>query len=121
MSEHDDLLAADRARRAAMVAGDLPALSSLLADDLIWTHSSGKIDDKAALLSTIGSGTVVYQTLEVEDSQVRQRGDVFVLQGTLRGRVSKDGAERPLNNRFLSVWQRGASGFELLAWQSTGM
>jgi ketosteroid isomerase-like protein len=121
MSEHDDLLAADRARRAAMIAADVPALAALLADDLIWTHSSGKIDDKAALLATIESGAVVYQVLEVEGTQVRQRGDVFVLQGTLRGRVSKDGAERPLNNRFLSVWQRGPGGFEMLAWQSTGI
>jgi ketosteroid isomerase-like protein len=104
-----------------MIAGDIPALSALLADDLIWIHSSGKTDDKAALLATIESGSVVYQTLEVEDVQVRQRGDVFVLQGTLRGRVTKDGAGRPLTNKFVSVWHREDAGFQMLAWQSTGI
>jgi len=116
----EDVLRADEARRAAMIDADAATLATLLADELIWTHSSGQVDDKAAVLAKIESGAVVYEALDVEAVQVRALAGALVLQGTLLGRVRKDGAERALRNRFLSVWRTGADGPELLAWQSTG-
>lgn len=111
---------ADESRRTAMVDADAAMLATLLADELIWTHSSGQVDDKAAVLDKIRSGAVIYEALDVEALQVRSLGGAMVLQGTLLGQVSKDGARRELRNRFLSVWRAGARGPELLAWQSTG-
>lgn len=116
----DAVMRADHARRRAMIDADAGKLATLLADGLIWTHSSGQVDDKAAVLAKIESGAVVYEALDVDAVQVRTLPGALVLQGTLLGRVRKDGAARELRNRFLSVWRHGAGGPELLAWQSTG-
>src|SRR5262245_45112446 len=40
-------------RIAAMVAKDIPALDSLLADNLSYTHSGGTTDTKASFLTLI--------------------------------------------------------------------
>ena len=120
MTEAQALRAADRRRRDAMIAGDVAALDALLADELVWTHSSGKRDGKKSLLGNIAAGAVDYHELEVGDDAVWSHGGVLIHHGDLLGRVSVDGREKALSNRFLSVWRRSGDAFELLAWQSTG-
>ena len=121
MSDTTALLEADAARRAAMIVGDVMALERLLSDELIWTHSSGRTEGKAAFLAGLASATVVYTALDVADVVVTRHDDLFLCHGTLHGRASRDGVEKTLNNRFLSVWKRYGDSFQLLAWQSTGI
>ena len=116
----DELRETDQRRRKAMIEADVEALGALLSDDLVWTHSSGRKDGKHGLLERIASRSADYLTLDVSDDEVLQQGDVVIHHGTLSGRVRVDGREKPLNNRFLSVWKGSGNGFELLAWQSTG-
>jgi ketosteroid isomerase-like protein len=120
MIEPDAVRAADRRRRLAMIAGDADALAPLLADALVWTHSSGKQDGKASFLDKIAANTADYHELEVSDDDVVCFADIAIHRGDLTGRVSVDGREKALRNRFLSVWQGSGSTLELLAWQSTG-
>ena len=121
MSDVDTLLETDAARRAAMVSGDADTLAALLADDLSWTHSSGKTDNKTDFLAVITGGSTVYHSLDTRDVSVRQFGDVYLLDGVVFGDVTKDGQDKQLLNRFLTVWQHRDAGFVLLAWQSTGL
>jgi ketosteroid isomerase-like protein len=120
MNDADQLIRADAARREAMISGDAGALAAVLSDDLIWTHSSGRTDDKTAVLSAIESKSVRYESLEVERTVIKQHGEIFLYHGTLNGRVVKDGEERQLRNKFLSVWRRAGATLQMLAWQSTG-
>ena len=121
MSIEETLRRTDRRRRQAMIEADGEALGALLADDLIWTHSSGKTDGKRSFIEKIRSKAVLYLALDVEDDVVSSHGDVMLHHGTLTGRVSADAGERTLANRFLAVWKRAGDGFELIAWQSTGL
>lgn len=118
MSNIESPLAADEARRAAMVAADCDALSQHLSADLVWTHSSGRIDDKAAVLESITSGSVEYLALDNEDVATALYGDICLYFGIVVGRVRKGGAERNLRNKFLSVWKWADPGWHMLAWQS---
>lgn len=120
MSTPNALRAADRQRREAMISADTEALAALLDDDLVWTHSSGRKDGKAAFLDRIASGAADYQALDVSEDGIFEDTELLVHHGTLQGRVAVDGVEKPLRNRFLSVWKRSGSGLRLLAWQSTG-
>lgn len=120
MTHAQDLRDTDRRRRDAMVAGDADALALLLDDALVWTHSSGKQDDKASFLEKIAGGGTRYLELEVSDDSVTDCGEVLVHQGNLAGRAAVDGREKALRNRFLSVWRRSGTILQLLFWQSTG-
>ena len=122
MSDVEALMNVDTQRRVAMVSGDVVALGDYLADDLSWTHSSGKTDAKESFLAVMASGTTVYHSLDVRDTQVRIFGDIFVLEGVVFGDVTKDGLDKKLVNRFITVWQkRERDVFQLQAWQSTGL
>ena len=122
MSDVEALMNVDTQRRASMVSGDVVALGDYLADDLSWTHSSGKTDSKESFLAVMASGTTVYHSLDVRDTQVRIFGDIFVLEGVVFGDVTKDGLDKKLVNRFIAVWQKCERDlFQLQAWQSTGL
>lgn len=120
MSDVEGLLEADRVRREAMVSGNLDRLAGMLSDDLVWTHSSGKTDGKESFLKTIESKTVIYQSLEVENHTISRHGEVMIYCGSLIGSAIVDGNVKNLRNRFLSVWEKSGTSFEMLAWQSTG-
>ena len=120
MADKQTVLEADAARRNSMIAGDVDTLAEYLNDDLVWTHSSGRTDDKAAVLDAIASKSVVYLSLATDAVRVDEQGDIRIVSGTLNGQVTKDGAQRALRNKFLSVWKRDGASFKMLAWQSTG-
>ncbi len=120
MSMAEDLRAADLRRRQAMIDADVDSLAALLADELVWTHSSGTRDDKQRFLEKIAANAADYRSLEVSEDVIVQQGDVLIHHGDLSGRVVVDGREKSLNNRFLAVWKHSGDAFELLAWQSTG-
>ena len=117
----DDLRQADTERRAAIVDGDANATSQYLADDLTWTHSSGKTDSKESFLAILRSGATVYHSRDVSDTQARQFGELCVMEGVIFGDITKDGIDKHMVNRFIAVWRRNSSEFKLHAWQSTGL
>ncbi len=46
----------DRKRMQAMAKKDIATLESVLADDLIYTHSSARLDTKRSLIDAMVSG-----------------------------------------------------------------
>ena len=121
MSNGQRLLAADAERRQAMIAADTSTLARLLAEDLIWTHSSGKTESKGEVIEALAQGAVAYESLEVTEDRVLGSGGNYVHQGVLSGRAVRNGETKLLNARFLSVWQETQGQLQLVAWQSTQM
>lgn len=119
MDDTQGVLQADVQRYSAMRAGDLEQLGSLLADDLAYTHSSGACDSKPEYLAAMASGRFRYLETETEQVQVRFYGACAVMLGRSRFHAMVDGVERWLDNRFLSVWTRSASGWRMAAWSSS--
>ena len=120
MNVRSKLLDADLVRRQAMINGDLDTLDTVLADDLTWTHSSGVTESKTEFLNAISHRAVVYESLEIEQDQIREAGPVLVHSGVLRGSASRNGEAKLLHAKFLAVWRAEASP-RLLAWQSTNI
>lgn len=59
----DEILAAEQARRDALVAGDHNRVSQLFADELVYVHTIGLIHDKAQYLA-YARDTVAYLAIE---------------------------------------------------------
>lgn len=114
MSEQDVRSHEDR-RFAAMVAGDSAALDQLLGDDLIYTHSSASLDSKASLVDGIKTGKFAYRNITRQDEKIRLYGESAVV----TGRAVIELAARTLNVRYVDVWVKRGSGWQMVAWQST--
>ena len=115
----DAVRAADAARIKAFIAADRAVLTSLLGEDLTYTHSSGRLDGKAAIIDAITSGKTQYHTMVPEDVQVRLYGDVAVLTGRAAVNVTNDGQLLDLKLRFMSVYVKRDGRWQFVAWQST--
>jgi ketosteroid isomerase-like protein len=117
-TELTELLAVDSKRYEAMIARDVNALSELLADELLYTHSTGNTDTKQQYLETIRSGYVQYRSSQVDDLIFSRRGDVGMLMGRARIEATVGGTDRLLENRFFASWVKDNGQWKLLAWVS---
>jgi ketosteroid isomerase-like protein len=119
------VLAAEKARTAALDRSDLGALQRIMADDDTYVHASGKVDSKASYLAAIRSGVLRYISWRpIGPLQVRalDRGDAAVLNGEYRVRVTDSRMQKApfdVDILVLSVYERRDGRWQQVAWQST--
>lgn len=114
-----EVLEAEQARIAALVADDHAALDRLLSSDLTYTHSNAVVDTKAEFMDSLISGRLKYRSLEHGDQQVRFYGDTALLTGVTRVFSTSQGAEVRLTLRFTIVYVHQSGRWQMVAWQST--
>ena len=106
-------------RFKAMVDADRAVLDALLADDLVYIHTTGAVDTKASLMDSIVSGRVDYVQLDSDESRQRVAGDAVVVTGTAQLAVVAGGSEHALTIRYTEIYVPAGDGWQLASWQST--
>jgi ketosteroid isomerase-like protein len=109
----------DKKRMTAMAEKDLDTLNKVIADDLIYTHSSARIDTKQTLIGAMQSGSTVYTSMEPSDVVAQDLGDAVVLTGVAAISVMSGGKPNSFRVRFIDVYAKRASGWQMVTWQST--
>ncbi|MDR3533680.1 MAG: nuclear transport factor 2 family protein [Rhodopila sp.] len=109
----------DRQRMAAMAAKDVATLNRIIADDLIYTHSSARLDTKQSLIGAMESGATVYTAVEPFDVVAQDLGDVVVLTGVAAISVNSGGKPNSFRVRFTDVWANKGGQWQMVTWQST--
>ena len=109
----------DRKRMQAMAAKDITTLESLIADDLVYTHSSARLDTKQSLIVGMTSGSTVYTSLEPSDVKAQDLGDTVVLTGVAQINVVSNGAPNTFGVRFTDVYAKRDGRWQMVTWQST--
>lgn len=115
------VLAADAARRAALVGGEFEPLEALLAPDLIYIHSNGLVEDRETYIRQISQGIYRYAAMEAAEQDVETIGDLALLQGrVLITPKTLDGVIRPLLNcRSIMIWRENDGRWQLKFYQGT--
>lgn len=114
-----EVLAADEARYAAMLAVDVAGLERFLGNDLVYTHSSTQIDDKGAYIDALRTGKVVFRETLRSDVRVVPYGCMAVMTGRGDFKVELDGKPLEVHIRFTNVWEKRGIGWQMVAWQAT--
>ena len=109
----------DRKRMTAMAEQDIATLSEVLADDLIYTHSSARLDTKQSLIGNMQSGSTVYNAVEASDVKAQDLGSAVVLTGIARIRVTSGGKPNAFAVRFTDVYANRGGKWQMVTWQST--
>jgi ketosteroid isomerase-like protein len=109
----------DRQRMAAMAEKDVAALNRLLADDLIYTHSSARLDTKKSLIGAMESGSTVYTAIEPSEVVAQDLGDAVVLTGIAAISVNSGGNANSFRVRFTDVYANKGGQWQMVTWQST--
>ena len=109
----------DRKRMNAMAQKDLATLNSLLSDDLVYTHSTARLDTKKSLIEAMESGRTVYTGVEPSDVKAQDLGSAVVLTGIARIHVLSNGKPNSFGVRFTDVYVNKGDEWQMVTWQST--
>lgn len=112
-------LAAVESLRTAMLSASKTALETIAVDNLLYIHSSGKIETKPAFVETFVSGASVFKTLEFTDLTIKITGDTAVVNHKLKGDTADKGkAPGTINLGVTLVFQKQNGAWKLLARQA---
>jgi hypothetical protein len=109
----------DRQRMTAMAEKNIAVLQKLLSEDLIYTHSSARLDTKQSLIGAMESGATVYTAVEPSDVTAQDLGDVVVLTGVAAISVTSGGKANSFRVRFTDVYAEKGGEWQMVTWQST--
>jgi ketosteroid isomerase-like protein len=122
MQSESDPIAADRQFFAALIAADTAALGRLLADDFVLIDvMTGSEVPRAALLDVVGSGQLVFETIDPAEVRCRRYGATAVVTGRTRMAGRYAGAAFGAASRYthVHVEQPGGGGWRMVAAQGT--
>ena len=109
----------DKQRMDAMAKKDLAALNRLISDDLVYTHSSARLDTKQSLIGNMEGGSTVYTSVVPSDVKAQDLGDTVVLTGSCKISVMSQGRPNSFGVRFTDVWANKGGQWQMVTWQST--
>jgi ketosteroid isomerase-like protein len=99
---------------------DEAALRRLLADDYVFTHSTGDVEDKAQRIASITGGKLPsVESASRSDVEFRVYGDAVVITSGSRQKSELNGVSREIQFRGIMVWVRHEGRWQLVAQQST--
>jgi ketosteroid isomerase-like protein len=115
----DAVLAAERARAAALMARDREGLAALLHEGLVWIHATGVRHDHAQLLDFVANGPR-FLAVALHEARVEVDGRHALLDGELHLRLQRgDAAPVEARSWASALWRLGPAGWRLRLFQST--
>jgi ketosteroid isomerase-like protein len=108
----------------AMLAHDLAALDGLLAEDVVYIHSTGLAETKAAFLDGVRDGLYEYERVLPESQRIVESGDLAMVYAVLDFAGGLKGMPHPPTRLITTlVWRRmplsPEAGWRLILRQAT--
>ncbi len=107
--------------RTAQFAADAKGLTALTAPELSYSHSDGRVEDKATFVTNATAGKSKMLSLEYQDPTIRIVGNAAIVRfhWVAESQAVADGKKSATNLHILMVWQKQAGQWKLLARCST--
>ncbi len=107
--------------RLAQIAADPKALGALCWDDLSYSHSSGKVEDKATFIANATDGKSKFLSIEYKDPTIKVVGPAAIVRFHWLGEqeMAADGKKVSTNLHILMNWQKQGDEWKLLSRAAT--
>jgi ketosteroid isomerase-like protein len=107
--------------RLAQIATDAKALDNLCAPELSYSHSDGRVEDKATFIANATSGKTKFLSLAYDDVTIRVVGTAAIVRFHWVGESESmaDGKKSATNLHILMNWQKQGAAWRLLSRAST--
>ena len=103
----------------AMLGADRAKLEALVSDSLSYGHSGGVVQDKKDFVEVIAGKKTVYKSIELSKQTVAVAGNNAIVRHAWESESGTgDGKWNVSKIGVLQVWQKGPSGWQLLARQA---
>lgn len=119
LAADDDLRAAEKAWGAALVAKDGAALEKIYTPELIYAHSTGKVETKTQYMERLKLGKQRYDSVTHESMQVARYGDAAVTHSIARMTGRNDSGPFDDHLMIIHMWVKQGGTWRLAAHQTT--
>jgi ketosteroid isomerase-like protein len=111
----NDVLDAERALYRAMATNDPAVLRPLLAEDLVYVHSTAVAETRDEYLAGVANGLYEYESVASRNVRVRVHGEVAFIDGICDMRVGSRGKPAALLHLlFVLAWVRRENTWRLV-------
>jgi ketosteroid isomerase-like protein len=118
----DDLAIAAKVEtlnKAIFVNKDITALETLLATEITYGHSGGKIETRVEMIKGVMDDTKTYSDVKTEVGTILFSGKSVVVRHIISAtQKEKDGKVSPLKLQVMQVWVKERKAWKLLARQA---
>jgi hypothetical protein len=120
-ADEDEVAKKVEAFRLAQIAADPKALGALCWDELSYSHSSGKVEDKATFIANATDGKSKFLSIEYKDPTIKVVGPAAIVRFHWLGEQESipDGKKSSTNLHILMNWLKQGSDWKLLSRAST--
>jgi len=117
-SAEQAVAAAAEKLRVAMIDPTPAALTALVADDLSYGHSGGRVDTKDSFIGDLIAGKSDFVTIAITDQTIKVVGNNAIVRHTLTADTNDSGKPGKVQIKILGVWQQQGGQWKLLARQA---
>ena len=110
------VMEAEKEWTAAVVKSDRAALEKLMSPDLAYTHSSAKTQTKAEFIQDATGGGTKYESIDFENTQLRQYGSAVVV---THNAVIKSVPSGTAHLYITEVWAQQSGRWQMVSRQAT--
>jgi ketosteroid isomerase-like protein len=120
-ADEDAVAKGVEAFRAAQVAADAKAFDALCAPELSYSHSDGRVEDKATFIANATNGKSKFLSLNYDDLKIRVVGPAAIVRfhWVAESQAVADGKKSSTNLHILMNWQKQGADWKLLTRAST--
>jgi ketosteroid isomerase-like protein len=107
--------------RAAQVAADAKAFDALCAAELSYSHSDGRVEDKALFITNATNGKSKFLSLAYQEPKIRVVGSAAIVRfhWVSESQAVADGKKSSNSLHILMNWQKQGADWKLLSRAST--
>jgi Domain of unknown function (DUF4440) len=116
----EKVLSMEKQRFLAMLNKDTAFLDQVLADDLLYCHTTGKVDTKQSFIRSIAERTLDYKKMDLQETSMRSYKNTVIINGKMHIiLISKsDNQQLDFTIKYLDVYRKKGKNWKLVAWQS---
>ena len=103
----------------AVLGKDKATLEKLMADAILYSHSTGSLDTKAAFIDNVMKETPKYEGFDYGDQKILVYGNTAVVRGKITVKDFQNGQRRTIELNAMQIWMKGSQGWTMIARQST--
>jgi ketosteroid isomerase-like protein len=119
-ADEDAVAKSVEAFRAAQFAADAKTLDGLCAAELSYSHSDGRVEDKATFVTNATDGKSKFLSLAYQDTSIRVVGPAAIARfHWVAESQAADGKKTATNLHILMNWQKQGADWKLLSRAST--
>jgi ketosteroid isomerase-like protein len=118
---HDELLALESERQRALVEEDHARIAALFADDLLYVHTTGLVQDKAQYLDYARNAGATWRWSAANSGMRFFGDDLALMSGPQCNLLQKRAGGDPVRAEGFAtqLWVRGADGWRIASFHGT--